>query len=177
VNILKQTAISEEKKNLTGTMFIKDDKAVLLYADKISFREYDPAHDDTEFSEYASFQGTNILNTIDFIYLFHITSIVPLKHFIKDVKKSNLTHLHSQPQTNLIQIAKSVLQLPVIIIAACVLFFTSCSTERQVQMQKGNLIISNGHMYFEKTNDWQQIPFDTVINGVRVKNISVKKSK
>jgi hypothetical protein len=53
----------------------------------------------------------------------------------------------------------------------------SCNTVRQTQLQPGTVTITKGHIYFEPSKDWKNIPSDTTFQSFRVKNTAVKKSK
>lgn len=53
----------------------------------------------------------------------------------------------------------------------------SCNTERQLQVQKGQYVSYNGHVRFEPSNEWKQIPLDTTWRGFRVRNVPVRKYK
>jgi hypothetical protein len=58
---------------------------------------------------------------------------------------------------------------------SCLMFFTSCNTERQVQVRAGDISIHDGHLYFMPTAKWTAIPSDTTFPAVQVKNTSVRK--
>lgn len=153
-----------KEKNLTGTMFIKDDKSVLIYADKISFREYDPRHDDIEFAEFASFEGINILNTVDWIYLLHITGIVPLKQFLKNIKRENIKPLDfSQLVNGMFKNVKTIM----IVLCFVMLAFTSCKTQKAISQRSGFFTRTDKGYVFVPTTDWEEYkpggaPCDTV---------------
>jgi len=57
------------------------------------------------------------------------------------------------------------------------IFFYSCSTERQLQIQTGTYRAADGHVRFTPETEWKQIPFDTTFNGLKIKNVVVKKQK
>jgi hypothetical protein len=122
---LEANGFTASKKRLTGTFFTKDDRGVLIYADKASFRRLDVEGQDPEFCEYQLFEGINLLSFTDWIYLLHITQTLSLKSALKEVRQ---------------EFASSI-DFPAIIqnifghikTACVILFFLSCVTTTEAQ--------------------------------------------
>lgn len=77
----------ERRKQLVGSLFVRDDKAVIIYADRVSFRRRNTENDLPEYVEYQSFEGISLLSSTDWIYLFHITGLINIGSVIRNVRK------------------------------------------------------------------------------------------
>jgi uncharacterized protein (UPF0297 family) len=53
----------ERRKQLVGSLFVRDDKAVIIYADRVSFRRRNTENDLPEYVEYQSFEGISLLSS------------------------------------------------------------------------------------------------------------------
>lgn len=133
------------------TKFIKDDKAVIIYADKVSFRNYSADGNEPEFAEYASFEGINMLNTVDWIYLFHITGIITLKSFIKNVKHGN-----GEAYKGLFPaLVKATRKIAMLLTAVVLMLFVSCTPHSKLWQRCGKMVVDNNGVYhFKPFDDW-----------------------
>ncbi len=151
-------------KSYTGTEFIKEDKLVLIYGDKVSFRQFDPENDHDEFIEYASFEGIDLLSESDWMFLFHITKVIPVKSFIKELKLVN-----TGSNANVHPLFRNLLKTAFAMVTILGMF-TSCSPQVKLWEAKGHAVPDkNGVYHFEKYGDWylkdMTKPFpDTIIS-------------
>jgi hypothetical protein len=89
---LEENGFYKSSRTIAGTMFIKDDRAVLINGDKASFRVFDEGEESrrqAEFSEFASFEGIDCLDTNGWIMLLHVTGIITIREFKNNVMRLN----------------------------------------------------------------------------------------
>lgn len=70
--------------------FFNGSKAVVVYHDHVDFMIYDEGGEGQRragYHPYMQFTGIDALDMFRWMLLFHIADVVPLRQFIKDVKK------------------------------------------------------------------------------------------
>lgn len=73
------------------TSFFKNDKAIIITGDSIEFHglaDDDPDQQAARMILLHRFTGISCMSVFEYMLLFHITGMVPLKEFIRNVKKS-----------------------------------------------------------------------------------------
>lgn len=170
-------------ENVGSTLFVKANKMICIYADKVSFRIINPG-DMQGVAEYASLDGISILDFKGWVNLLDAVKMISIKESIRNYKKQALQNIdlklsqgHSGHIVNLAESIFSNVKTMLIIVVASLFLLTSCNSQRQVQMQKGTCKIIDGRIYFVANTTWNQISFDTTFNGFRVRNTSVRKTK
>lgn len=79
--------------NPNTTYYFKQGKGVVVFGDKVEFilhHDEEPMQRLEGYQRYMSFEGISELMIFDWMLLFHIADIVPLKQFIKGVIKEGV---------------------------------------------------------------------------------------
>lgn len=79
-----------------AVMFLKGDLAVAVYGDNADFLRINPKEERSrgQFTRVHAFTGIDGLEIFEWMLLFHVTSTVPLKQFIRQVKKESSGQIH-----------------------------------------------------------------------------------
>jgi hypothetical protein len=186
--LLEEMAAYVEENGFTrndkigATQFMKDDKAIVLYGDKVSFRVFDAGEsntDNAEFVECSSFEGLSTLNINDWILLLHVVKMITIPQLIANLKKQtpvikfNIVESLEETIQIITKVQKKIYTGMLILLFG--FLFTSCNTERQVQVRQCDLSVKDGRLYFIPKESWTAIPSDTSFPAVQVRNTSVRK--
>lgn len=121
VEYLQLNGFNADESLVTGIHLKKDDKAVVIYGNSISFRTLAFNGDDAEYIQYLCIDGTDSFSETDFIYLFHIAKVIPLSRFASNVKKANMTTLIDGFFGNIQKASRHAITLFI----CCLLYITS----------------------------------------------------
>lgn len=130
---LEANGFQKSNNQLFSKTFVKDDKAVVITADRASFRILDLGEDgqrDPEFSEQYLFEGISTIDINKWIMLLHITNSVSIKTFASNVRRMNMQPL------NMVHMAEDFFSKTktafILLLIASTLLFTSASANSQV---------------------------------------------
>lgn len=177
VEYLQLNGFTLHNKKL-GTFLTKDDKAVLIYADKVSFRELMLDTEEPEYAEYMSLDGINMLKSSDWMYMFHIADILKIALFKKNVVEANYEHAKQSEPFNMVQFAESIFKHAGALLVLCMFLFTSCKPQQKLYQQTGFFVKTADGYRFEPVTDWQEFtPANNPCDTVRQWALSPKKPK
>lgn len=127
--------------------FMKDDRAIVITADRASFRFFDADEDQqkpVEFAEHACFEGLSTLNLMGWVFLLHAVQMISINQSINNYRRQskkeiNLKLHHTGTKTlNMVQLAESIfsnVRTMMLLICFAMLAFTSCKPYKILAVQ------------------------------------------